>query len=107
MLIDGGVGVRLKNLMGEELDEWQEQPGNLERWSTGPKEGGLKAWEKRVLLTQYELSRFEPNHLEIASAPPLSLSGCTFIHTAGLLGVRGTSSARRTISRPRRAAWEC
>ena len=39
--------------MGEETDEWLQQPGNLERWTTGPKEGGLKAWEKRVLFTQF------------------------------------------------------
>ena len=52
MLIDGGVGARQKNLMGDHLDEWLEQPGNLERWTTGPKEGGLHAWEKRVLISQ-------------------------------------------------------
>ena len=43
MLIDGGIGVRLKNLMGDEMDTWLEQPGHLERWTKGPKEGGLKA----------------------------------------------------------------
>ena len=31
MLIDGGIGVRLKNLMGDEMDTWLEQPGHLER----------------------------------------------------------------------------
>ena len=51
MLIDGGIGVRLKNLMGEEMDAWLEQEGHLERWTKGPKEGGLQAWEKRVLIT--------------------------------------------------------
>ena len=53
MHIDDGIGARMKVLMGEETDAWLEQPGNLERWTTGPKEGGLKAWEKRVLLTQF------------------------------------------------------
>eukprot|EP00966_Prymnesium_polylepis_P238079 5505671-Prymnesium_polylepis.3 len=38
--------------MSEEQDEWLEKPGNLERWTTGPKQGGLKAWKKRVLVTQ-------------------------------------------------------
>ena len=52
MLIDGGIGVRLKNGMGDEMDGWQEQPGHLERWTKGPKEGGLHAWEKRSLITQ-------------------------------------------------------
>jgi hypothetical protein len=60
MLIDGGIGVRQKDLMGEEQDEWQEQEGNLERWTTGPKEGGLKAWEKRVLVTQYVCAPWDP-----------------------------------------------
>ena len=53
MHIDDGIGARMKVLMGEETDAWLEQPGNLERWTTGPKQGGLKAWEKRVLLTQF------------------------------------------------------
>ena len=53
MHIDDGIGARMKVLMGEETDAWLEQPGNLERWTTGPKEGGLRAWEKRVLLTQF------------------------------------------------------
>ena len=43
MLIDGGIGARLKELMGEEQDAWLEEEGNLERWTTGPNEGGLKA----------------------------------------------------------------
>ena len=28
-----------------------EKGNNLERWTKGPKEGGLKMWEKRVLMT--------------------------------------------------------
>ena len=53
MFIDGGIGVRLKNLIGEEQDAWMEVTGNLERWSSSPKDGGLQAWEKRVLVTQW------------------------------------------------------
>ena len=53
MLIDGGIGARLKNLIGEEIDTWLEQPGHLERWTAGPKDGGLHAWEKRSLVTQW------------------------------------------------------
>ena len=53
MHIDDGIGARMKVLMGEETDAWLEQPGNLERWTKGPKQGGLKAWEKRVCLTQF------------------------------------------------------
>ena len=41
------------DLMGAEQDEWLEKEGNLERWTTSPKEGGLKAWEKRVQVTQW------------------------------------------------------
>ena len=53
MHIDDGIGARMKTLIGAETDSWCEQPGNLERWTTGPKEGGLQAWEKRVLITQF------------------------------------------------------
>ena len=53
MHIDDGVGARMKALLGEETDAWCEQPGNLERWTKGPKEGGLKAWEKRVVTSQF------------------------------------------------------
>lgn len=28
-----------------------EKEGNLERWTTGPKEAGLKTWEKRVQVS--------------------------------------------------------
>ena len=37
----------------EETDTWLEQPGNLERWTKGPKEGGLTASQKRVLVSQF------------------------------------------------------
>ena len=37
MLIDGGIGVRLKNLIGEEQDAWMEDGDNLERWSSLPR----------------------------------------------------------------------
>ena len=53
MLIDGGIGAIIKNLIGEEQDEWIQDDTNLERWTNGPKEGGLRAWEKRVLVTQW------------------------------------------------------
>ena len=53
MLIDDGIGACQKNRMGEELDAHLEKGDNLERWTKGPKEaGGLKMWEKRVLMTQ-------------------------------------------------------
>ena len=45
--------MRLKNLIGEEQDEWTEDNANLERWTNGPKDNGLHAWEKRVLVTQW------------------------------------------------------
>ena len=51
MLIDDGVGAAQKNRMGDELDAHLEKDNNLERWTKGPKEGGLKMWEKRVLMT--------------------------------------------------------
>ena len=53
MHIDDGIGARMKTLQGEETDEWCAQPGNLERWTTGPKEGGLTASQKRVLISQF------------------------------------------------------
>ena len=53
MHIDDGIGAHIKVLMGEEKETWLEQPGHLERWTKGPKEGGLKAWEKRVHLTEF------------------------------------------------------
>jgi hypothetical protein len=78
MLIDGGIGAHLKHLLGEETDGWLEEAGNLERWTNGPKTGGLHAWEKRVLVTQ------------------LAGRACA-----------GRSSARATTSSLRRAAWAC
>ena len=51
MFIDDGIGACQKNRMGEELDAHLEKGDNLERWTQGPKQGGLKAWEKRVLMT--------------------------------------------------------
>ena len=51
MLIDGGIGMSLKYLMGEYMDAWLAEEGNLERWTHGPKEGRLHAWEKRVFVT--------------------------------------------------------
>ena len=51
MFIDDGIGARIKHLIGEQQDDWQEQGDNLSRWSSGPKDGGLRAWEKRVHMT--------------------------------------------------------
>ena len=59
MHIDDGVGARFKNLLGEEMDAHLEGEGNLERWVAGPKEGGLKAWEKRVLVTHLAARAWE------------------------------------------------
>ena len=53
MLIDGGIGVRLKTLIGEEQDAFLEQDDNLNRWTNGPKDGGLQMWEKRMYVTQW------------------------------------------------------
>ena len=52
MFIDDGIGACQKNRMGEQLDAHLEKGDNLERWTKGPKQGGLKMWEKRVLMTQ-------------------------------------------------------
>ena len=51
MLIDDGIGAAQKSRMADELDAHLEKADNLQRWTTGPKEGGLKMWEKRVLMT--------------------------------------------------------
>lgn len=59
MHIDDGVGAAFKNRLGEEMDGHLEGEGNLERWVAGPKEGGLKAWEKRVLVTNLAARAWE------------------------------------------------
>ena len=59
-----GIGIRLKNLMGERMDAWLEEPGHLERWTKGPKEGGLHAWEKRALITQLAGQAWEEQRSE-------------------------------------------
>jgi hypothetical protein len=51
MHVDDGIGAAFKNRLGVEMDTYLEGDGNLESWVAGPKEGGLKAWEKRVLVT--------------------------------------------------------
>jgi len=101
MLIDGGIGVRLKDLMGEEQDVWLEEEGNLERWTTGPKQGGLKVWEKRVQVTQWAGRAWEklcngtevsPPYIFEGSARSLGMlitidgSGDDAIHVQGLTG---------------------
>jgi hypothetical protein len=49
-MIDRGVGNHLKQLFAEQQDAWLEQDvENFKRFS----EGGLKAWERRVLCTQW------------------------------------------------------
>ena len=53
MFIDGGIGACVKNLIGDEQDEWLEDTDHLERWTTSPLVGGLQAWEKRVLVSQW------------------------------------------------------
>ena len=59
MLIDDGIGAAQKNRMADELDAHLEKADNLQRWTAGPKEGGLKMWEKRVLMTHLAVRAWE------------------------------------------------
>ena len=59
MLIDGGIGARLKNGIGGEQDTWMEKAENMERWTTSPKVGGLHLWEKRVLVTHWAAAAWD------------------------------------------------
>ena len=56
--------------MGEEQDTWLEEEGNLERWTTGPKEGGLHAWEKNVQVTQWAGRAWEKLCCGTETSPP-------------------------------------
>lgn len=54
-LVDDGVGVAVKRVMGELFDEWAMQGDNLDRWTADantPDIRPMAAWEKRVLITQ-------------------------------------------------------
>ena len=51
--------MQVKYLMGEFMDTWLAEEGNLERWTHGPNEGGLHAREKRVLVTQIAAKAWE------------------------------------------------
>lgn len=93
MFIDDGIGARLKNLVGEEQDEWLEKGNNLERWTTGPKEGGFSEWEKRAALSQAagkawarlcDTYDFEGSAVRIGMAMTADGSGDDKIKIAGL-----------------------
>lgn len=63
-LIDDGVGIAVKNKMGDLFDEWAMEQGNLERWTAEKNaiaEGvtPMAAWEKRVLTTQLAARAWE------------------------------------------------
>lgn len=46
--IDAGVGRSCRIYVGDELDQWLEVDGNLEKW-----EKGLKAKDRRILMTHW------------------------------------------------------
>ena len=49
-LVDAGIGSALKMEMGNRLDDWLSEDGNLEKWIF--EKGIFAMWEKRVLITE-------------------------------------------------------
>ena len=57
--VDQGIGKMLKHLFTQHLDQWLELPGNLEKWSSAPADGGLTTSEQRVLITHAAANAWE------------------------------------------------
>jgi len=49
--VDAGYGKDVKHEVGIELHNWLDSDENLLKWESGPRNGGLSAKDRRVLLT--------------------------------------------------------
>ena len=47
--VDRGVGRQIKIYVGQEMDEWMEDEGNLEKWESNT----LTASDRRILLANW------------------------------------------------------
>lgn len=86
--IDNGVGNEIKRIAcGPLLQQFLEDPANLERWSKPPKVGGFEAWEKRALLvTLCEKAWVHVKHMR-APESSLSFIARCFVATGSMIGV--------------------
>jgi len=88
--VDNGIGQQLKRLaMGDLLDDWLagDNGRNLDKWRLPPAEGGLQAWQRRVLLAElFESAWRVVLELRVIGSPLNFIATC-YVATGAMTGV--------------------